>query len=61
MSDLITYSLPPDWRAKVATLLPHGDMDALDRLIAAGRIVDDDGRPTAELVALVLDGTLKIP
>ncbi|MGL4635422.1 MAG: hypothetical protein ACRCWF_05525 [Beijerinckiaceae bacterium] len=48
--------LDADWRAKVAALLPYGDMDALDRLVANGRIIGSDGKPHPDLVAWVERG-----
>ena len=52
---LFRYSLTADWRAQVASMLPVNtpQLDALERLINADRLIDDECAQTSELAAWV--------
>ena len=56
MSDLVTWSLPQDFRARIKALLPgvtEADFAHLDRMCALDRVVTDDSTAHVQLVAWV--------
>jgi len=53
VSHCITYAMPPEARAKIVTMFPGitpANIMRLDDLVAADRLITDDGNPTQALV-----------
>ena len=53
MSHRITYAMPPEARAKLVAMFPGitpANLMRLDDLVAADRLLTDEGKPTQALV-----------
>ena len=56
MSHRITYAMPPEARAKLVAMFPRvsaANLMRFDDLVAADRLLTDDGQPTKALTEWV--------